>query len=79
MYRHPHDENLDAFLQKIVETTQKVNSGNKYSLLLAGDFNINTDQNVQTNSSKQYQDTLLSLGLVNLVTKPTRITGHPKP
>ena len=39
-----------------------------------GDININTHQNIQTCSSKQYQDTLLSLGLVNLVSKPTRIT-----
>ena len=37
-------------------------------------MNINTDKNNQTNTSKHYQDILLSLGLVNLISKPTRIT-----
>ena len=67
----PHDDNLDAFFQKLIEIVQKCS---RYSLLIAGDININTDQYNQTNSSKHYQDILLSLGLVNLVSKPTRIT-----
>ena len=71
VYRHPHDDNLDAFFQKLIEVVQKCS---KYSLMITGDMNINTDKNNQTNTSKHYQDILLSLGLVNLISKPTRIT-----
>ena len=57
VYRHPHDDNLDAFFQKLIEVVQKCS---KYSLMITGDMNINTDKNNQTNTSKHYQDILLS-------------------
>lgn len=72
VYRHPHDNNFDDFYTKLIETTENI--GNKCSLVLAGDFNVNTANTISSSTSKRYSDTLLSLGLTNLILKPTRIT-----
>ena len=42
---------------------------------MAGYFNINTSKSNETTVSKQYKDLLLSLGLTNLISKPTRIAN----
>ena len=73
IYRHPHDSNLDEFFSEFIKTTEKISANN--SLVLAGDFNINTSKSSETTVSKKYKDLLLSLGLTNLISKPTRIAN----
>ena len=73
IYRHPHDSNLDEFFSEFIKTAEKIPANN--SIVLAGDFNINTSKSNETTVSKQYKDLLLSLGLTNLISKPTRIAN----
>jgi len=72
IYRHPHFDNFETFTSQLINSVQKVNKSKKYKLLLAGDFNINTASNDR--QAKNYKDTVCSLGLANVISKPTRVT-----
>lgn len=71
IYRYPHDTNHQEFLSEFsrkIECIQK-----KYYIVLLGDININVkDRNDKI--TKDYKNTLLSLGLRNTINLPTRIT-----
>ena len=71
MYRHPHDNNHQEFLSEFsrkIECIQK-----KYYIIIMGDINVNTKDN-NNQITKDYKNTLLSLGLRNTINLPTRIT-----
>ena len=71
IYRHPHDSNHQEFLSEFsrkIECIQK-----KYFIVLLGDINVNTKDN-NDKITKDYKNTLLSLGLRNTINLPTRIT-----
>ena len=44
------------------------------TILMCGDFNIDLLKHVTHNNTKQFLDTMHSLGLYPLIDKPTRIT-----
>jgi len=69
VYRHPHD-NYDQFFSVFCETIERVNK--QYNVILLGDININVNAN--DCKSKEYKDLLLSMGLNNCITLPTRIS-----
>ena len=71
IYRRAHSENMNSFIARFVQTLQEISS-KKYNVLITGDFNINTASNDKI--PKYYKDTLSSLGLTNVISKPTRIT-----
>ena len=71
IYRHPH-ENQDDFYEVLIKTIEKINQA-KYSLLLLGDLNINM-MDATSKFVNAYKDILLSLGVRNIIDKPTRIT-----
>ena len=70
IYRHPHN-NFGCFFDKFSETVEKIS--NRYHLVLVGDINIDTSSGDISSNAKTYKDILLSYGLHNLVTQPTRI------
>ena len=72
IYRHPH-QNYESFFEKISFFVQKVSSS--YHVVILGDINIDTAFPSTNSYSKNYKDILLSLGLRNLINKPTRITN----
>ena len=72
LYRHPH-QNYESFFEKISFFVQKVSSS--YHVVILGDINIDTAFPSTNSYSKNYKDILLSLGLRNLINKPTRITN----
>ena len=70
LYRHPH-ENHEIFYAKLGALLEKVTT--KYSVILCGDFNINTAPENTKAVIKDYKNLLLSYGCVNLINKYTRI------
>ena len=70
IYRHPHDNHHDFFcdFSGKMECIKK-----KYHVVILGDININTKDNLDKNT-QDYKNTLLSLGLRNTINLPTRIT-----
>ena len=72
LYRHPH-QNYQSFFNKLSSFVQKVSS--TYHVVILGDINIDTSIPSNNSYSKPYKDILLSLGLRNLINKPTRITN----
>ena len=72
IYRHPHDSNLDSFFAKFSSVLENI--ANKYDIILMGDLNIDVLSQNKENSVIQYKNMLLSLGLKNKISKPTRIT-----
>ena len=72
IYRHPH-QNYESFFTKLSSFVQKVSS--MYHVVILGDINIDTSIPSSNSYSKNYKDILLSLGLRNLISKPTRITN----
>ena len=72
-YRKPEASNISAFISTLSNMITRLDANdNKF---IAGDFNFNlfnieTDHNVST-----FVDTMLSLGLVNTISNPTREIG----
>ena len=72
IYRHPH-YNYESFFSEFSLFVEKVSS--KYNVVILGDINIDVSSPSSNAYSKNYKDILLSLGLRNLISKPTRITN----
>ena len=72
IYRHPHDSNLNSFFAKFSSVLENI--AIKYNVILMGDINIDVSPQIKENPQIQYKNMLLSLGLKNKISKPTRIT-----
>ena len=78
IYRHPNQNNLEVFLNKINISLSLLNEKQKQYYIL-GDFNINTlSSNIETNASNKYKFVLKSNGCFSVITTPTRETPHSK-
>ena len=71
IYRQP-DSSIDDFINNI-EKLFRNKQGNTY---ICGDFNINLFNYDSNNQVNYFLDSIYSLGLFPLITKPTRITSH---
>ena len=71
IYRHPHD-NHDYFFSEFYSNLKKVSQ--KFSVILLGDFNIDVSPKAKNTHAIEYKKLLFSLGLRNMISKPTRIT-----
>jgi len=71
MYRKP-GSCIDEFQSNIEDL---VNSTKHKTLYICGDFNIDLIKYNSHEPSKQFTDSLFSLGLIPLITMPTRITN----
>ena len=72
-YRKPEPSNISAFISTLCNKITRLDANDRK--FIAGDFNFNlfnieTDHNVST-----FVDTMLSVGLVNTISKPTREIG----
>ena len=71
-YRKPISSNASAFINDI---SRKISSlDNEYMKILCGDWNFDLLQMETDSVSAEFMDTMLSLGLVHTISKPTRIT-----
>ena len=71
IYRHPH-ENHEYFFPNFYSTLEKISQ--KFSVILLGDINIDVSPNIKNSHTTDYKNMLFSLGLRNMISKPTRIT-----
>jgi len=74
IYRHPHS-NLNAFLDYLDNTVTKLNSENKYSIIM-GDFNIDLLKTNCHTDTDNFLRTLESCFYSPHILQPTRITDH---
>ena len=74
IYRHPSSDiaEFTASLESKLSQLQK--KGNE--IIILGDININFLNYNTSNLTSDYPDMLLNLGLMPIITKPTRITDH---
>ena len=75
VYFHPHSSHK-AFQDKIEQLMEKINA-TKQTFYVLGDFNINYLSNLQT--VVDYKHSLESLGVINLITCPTRFMVNQTP
>ena len=71
IYRHPH-ENHESFFSSFYSIMENISQ--KFSVILFGDINIDVSPKVKCNHTIDYKNMLFSLGLRNMISKPTRIT-----
>jgi exonuclease III len=70
----PH-ANMDIFNEHLSEIIEKINHEGK-KLIIMGDFNIDLLNSKTHCKTNDFVEGILSLGLVPLITKPTRIAEH---
>ena len=71
IYRHPHN-NHESFYGEFARFIEKTSS--KFHLILMGDINIDVSPQVKNVQKTDYKNLLFSLGIKNMISKPTRIT-----
>ena len=71
IYRHPH-MNYSDFFTNFYETVEKISR--KYNVIFLGDMNLDVSPMVKNKAITDYKNILSSLGLRNMISKPTRIT-----
>ena len=73
-YRKPISTNANAFINEI---SQKISSlDTDYMKILCGDFNFDLLQMETESSTAEFMDTMLSLGFIHTISKPTRLTDN---
>ena len=73
VYRKPGSQ-IDEFTTKLEELFGNIK--NNKVLYLCGDYNIDLIKENSHKQTKQFIDTMFSVGLFPLITKPSRITNH---
>ena len=75
MIYRPPNQDVATFTETLSEILLKIKQENKF-LFLMGDFNINILQTDKHLPSDDFLDSVYSLSLFPLITKPTRITAN---
>ena len=71
LYRQP-----DSSTDDLINNIEKLFRNKQRNIYLCGDFNINLFYYNSNNQVNNFLDSIYSLGLFPLITKPTRITSH---
>ena len=73
-YRKPTNSNASAFISALANMITRIDSNDLK--FIAGDFNFNLFNIETDNNVSAFMDSLLSLGLINTISKPTRELGE---
>ena len=73
-FYRPPNANVDLFIEKFAELLLLVDSCANSELYVCGDFNIDLLELDNSASVQHYMSTCNSLSLLNVITKPTRVT-----
>ena len=71
-YRKPLISNSTLFINSLTEKISLLDPNSK--IILTGDFNYNLLQIDTDNTASTFMDSMLTLGLINTITKATRVT-----
>ena len=74
-FPNPHQLIAMFFMDSIQNILFTINQSKIYDLMLCGEFNINL-LNKECNNSTSFLNTMYSLSLLPIISKPTRITDN---
>ena len=73
IYRHPHMNNMDDFINYMEKTLSKINKENK-EVYITGDFNIDLLKYEMVPKYQDFYNMMASNGYLPQITMPTRLT-----
>ena len=75
VYRHPHMQTANQFLEDFSKCLDSLNKDSKYDYIL-GDSNTTLEVEKSVHLSMRYLNMLISYDAFPLITKPTRVTEN---